>query len=172
MNEVLDQTQAGYLMQGLNNRISQAVPARLHRYIECWMEDVELIMSPKNQGLGRDIGYLSYTAIFSFERFPFKQCSPAMVMASVMGWLMDYDEFREKFDLPDPVCDVEPEQNDTVIMTIEVELIEPLMVIEDLEGQILWDGKSWSVAPYEIWFAEHIDIRTGENPPATVSVDD
>jgi hypothetical protein len=172
MSEPLDQTQAGYLLQGLNQRISAVVPERLHKHIECWMEDIEMIMSPKNQGLGRDIGYLSYSAVFSFERFPFKQCNPATVMASVMGWLMDYDEFREKFELPDPTGDVEPEKDDTVVMTIELEFIEPLMVVEDPEGLIQWDGKTWSVAPYEIWVAEHIDVLAGDNPAATVSADD
>ena len=171
MSEVMDQTQAGYLLQGLNARISEVVPEKLHHNVECWMEDVELVLSPKNQGQGRDIGKLFYTAVFSFERFPFKKFQPAVVMASVMGWLMDFDDFREKHELKDPVCDVEKESDDTAIMTIEIEFVEPLMVVKDPNGLIQWDGLTWSLAPYEIWVAENIDIFAANNPAATVSND-
>ena len=172
MSEIKSQPQAGFMLQGLNQHLSNTTPERLHKHIECWMEDVELILSPKNQGQGLDIGYMQYTAVFSFERFPFKKVNPAIVMINVLAWIDDNDEYRERFKLVNPSFDVEPESDDTVIMTLEVELIEPLMVIKDPDGEIVWRGKRWTNAPYEIWEAAHISIINANNPPSTVSIDD
>ncbi|CAE6928991.1 hypothetical protein ACOMICROBIO_GDFFDHBD_02473 [Vibrio sp. B1REV9] len=172
MNEPLNQYQAGFMLQGLNLHLSSSVDERLHPYIDCWMEDIELKFAPKNQGLGRDIGWMQYTAVFSFEQFPFRKQNPAVVMANTMAWLDDHDEFRDKFNLTDPTFDIEPEGDDTVIMTLEVSMIEPLMVVEDPQGDIVWDGKRWRNAPYEIWSAEHIDVLSGNNPPSSVDDDD
>lgn len=172
MSEIQSQLQAGFMLQGLNQHLSQAIPERLHKYFECWMEDVELTLQPKDQGLGSDIGYMQYTAVFSFEQFPFKKVHPSTVMINVLAWLDDNDELREKFDLAEPRFDIEPESDDTVIMTLEVELIEQLMVIEDPNGDIVWRGKRWINAPYEIWEAEHISIINANNPPSPVITDD
>lgn len=171
-SEVKNQYQAGFMLQGLNQHLSQTTDERLHKHIECWMEDVGLTLSPKNQGLGFDIGQMQYTAVFSFERFPFKKSNPAVVMANVLAWLDDHDEYRERFDLAEPSFDIEPESDDTVIMTVEVELIEPLMLVEDEHGEVIWRGKRWTNAPYEVWSAEHIDVINANNPPSPVTVDD
>ena len=172
MSELKSQTSAGYYLQGLTQHLNQVIPERQHKYIDCWMENVELMLCSKDQGLGRDIGFISYSAAFSFERFPFKQIDPAVVMANVMAWLMDNDEHRDRFELNDPKFDVESETEDTVLMGLEIEFIEPLMVVEDAEGPIFWDEKRWSLAPYEIWQAEHGDIVAANNPPAPVTSDD
>ncbi|GEM77361.1 hypothetical protein VSA01S_34730 [Vibrio sagamiensis NBRC 104589] len=172
MTEPLIQEQAGYLLQGLNQHFSRTIDPRLHQYCECWMEDVELKFAPKDQGLGRDIGWIKYTAVFSFERFPFKQCQPSVLMANTLAWLGDCDEFREQHNLSDPSFEIEPESDDTVIMTIEVVMTEPLMLVEDEQGPIIWDGKRWKNAPYEIWCAERIDVLSGHNPPSSVTADD
>ncbi|EHH1172439.1 phage tail protein [Vibrio parahaemolyticus] len=168
MTEPLDQCQAGFMLQGLNQHLSSTIDRRLHQHIECWMEEIELKFMPKHQGLGRDMGWLEYTAVFSFEQFPFKKQNPAVVMANTLAWLDDHDEFREKFNLADPSFDIEPESDDTVIMTLEVQMTEPLMVVEDPEGDIYWEGKRWSNAPYEIWRAEHVDVINANNPPSSV----
>lgn len=172
MKDTLDQCQAGFMLQGLNQHLSRTIEPRLHQYIECWMEDIELKFAPKDHGLGRNIGWLTYTAVFSFERFPFKTHSPAVVMANTLAWLDDHDEFRERHDLSDPNFDIEPESDDAVIMTLEVEMTEPLMLLEDEQGDIYWDGKRWTNAPYEVWQAEHIEVLSGHNPPSPVTRDD
>ncbi len=172
MSEIKNQYQAGFMLQGLNQHLSNTTDERLHNHFECWMEDIELKFAPKDQGLGRDIGWMQYTAVFSFERFPFKKHNPAVVMANTMAWLYDFDEFRERFDLADPSFDIEPESEDTVIMTLEVEMTEPLMLVEDAQGDIYWEGKRWINAPYEIWSAEHIDILGGNSPASSVTAND
>ncbi|MFA0607261.1 phage tail protein [Vibrio amylolyticus] len=148
----------GVYLRGLNDRILELVPNSLHSDIECWMEGIELVINPSHQGRGRDIGYMTYSGIFSFERFPFKKVNTASVMASVMAWLMDNDAHREDFELGNPTCDVEPTSDDTVIMTIEIDFVEPLKVVENPDGDVLWNGKRWSVAEYEIWQAKHVEV--------------
>lgn len=172
MSEVKNQSQAGFMLQGLNQHLSDTTPERLHKHVECWMEGVELILQPKNQGQGCDIGYMRYTAVFSFEQFPFKKVNPATVMVNVLAWLDDHDEYREQFTLEAPSFDVEPESDDTVIMTLDVEFIEPLMVVEDPNGGIVWRGKRWVNAPYDVWEAEHISVINANNPPSPVMTDD
>ncbi|NOH82841.1 hypothetical protein F0249_03385 [Vibrio sp. 03-59-1] len=172
MTEPINQYQAGFMLQGLNQHLSSTIDARLHQHFECWMEDIQLKFAPKDQGLGRDIGWMEYTAVFSFEQFPFKKQNPAVVMANTMAWLYDHDEYRDRYNLSDPSFDIEPESDDTVIMTLEVEMTEPLMVVEDPKGEIHWEGKRWSNAPYEIWSAEHIDVINANNPASPVTADD
>jgi hypothetical protein len=163
MNNSESQYSAGYYLKGLTGAIQTLLPAKLNKHFDCWMEDLEMHLTPKNNGLGRDIGYLSYKAVLSFERFPFKQFAPEIVLASVMAWLMDFDEHREGFELSDPTADVEPEDDNTAEMTIEVAFKEPLMVVEDEHGLIVWEGKRWTVAPYEVWVAEHCNVQIVNN---------
>ncbi|MCG7499368.1 phage tail protein [Vibrio sp. Of7-15] len=172
VSEPLNQAQAGYMLQLLNLHLSNTTDARLHQHMECWMEDVELTLAPKHQGHGMDIGFMRYNAVFSFERFPFKKQSPAVVMANVMAWLDDHDEYFEKFELAKPSFDIEPESDDTVVMTIEVELMERLSVVEAPDGEIHWRNKRWTNAPYDVWYAENIAIYSKTNPPSLVTPDD
>lgn len=158
MSEVISQTQAGYYLQGLTQHLNSVLPKRQHKFIECWMEGVELMLGAKHQGQGCEIGLISYSAQFSFERFPFKEIDPAIVMANVIAWIDDNDKHRETYELNDPSFDVEAESDCTVLMTLEVEFIEPLMVVPDERGQILWHGKRWALAPYAIWTATHGDV--------------
>ena len=165
MKEPVSQTSAGYYLQGLVQHLNNVLPERQHKHIECWMEDLELMLGSKNQGHGADIGYISYNASFSFERFPFKEIDPAIVMANVIAWIEDNDQHREVYELNDPRFDVEPSSDSTVEMTLEIEFIEPLMVVPDERGQIIWQGKQWALAPYEIWTAKHGEVFIAHTRP-------
>lgn len=165
MTQPLSQTSAGYYLQGLLQHLKSVLPTRQHKHIECWMEDLELITGAKNQGLGADIGQISYTASFSFERFPFKEIDPAVIMANVIAWLEDNDTQRETYELNDPSFDVTPTSDTTVEMTLDIEFIEPLMVVQDDAGQITWRGQQWALAPYEIWVAEHGEVFIANTMP-------
>lgn len=169
MTQPVSQTTAGYYLQGLVQHLNRVIPERLHQSIECWMEDVELMMGAKHQGLGSDIGYLSYNASFRFERFPFEKMDPAVVMANVMAWIEDNDTHRERYELNDPSFDVEPESDKTVMMSLEVEFIEPLMVVPDASGDIFWRGKQWALATYDVWTAEHGEVFIPNHSSATPS---
>lgn len=159
MSELQSQAQAGYMMQGLTQHIKSMLPKNVHHHMDVWMEDLQAHMTPINQGLGFDIGFIEYSAEFRFERFPFKKVDPAIVIAGVMAWLMDNDHRRDEYELDDPSFDIEPESDDTVIMTMELDFIEPLKVIEDDQGPILWNGKRFKLAPYEIWVAETVSVQ-------------
>jgi len=165
MSEPVSQTSAGYYLQGLVQHLNSVIPQRQHKNIECWMEDVELIIGSKNQGHGADIGFLSYTASWSFERFPFKELDPAVVMANVIAWLEDNDQHRDIYELNDPNFDVEAESDTTVTMTLDVEFIEPIMVVPEPDGDILWQGQKWALAPYEIWTATHGEVFIANTLP-------
>ena len=162
------QYSTGYYLKGITKCIHRVLPEPLHKHFDCWMEDMDLIPAPKDHGQGRDIGHLAYTAVLSFERFPFKKCAPEIVLASIMAWLIDFDEHRERFNLSNPSVSIEPESEDCVEMVIEIAFQEPFMVVEDANGPIYWDGKKWKVAAYEIWVAEHGDLFSGNNPASPI----
>lgn len=157
------QAQLGYMLQALNEKLVSIVPKKCHKDMKCWMEDVELKLAPKHHGHGLDIGRMEYTAVFSFERFPFNEFNPAIVYAVVMGWLQDHDSLREQFELDDPISDVEPDSDTTAIMTIEIDFVEPISVVESPNGLIEWRSKRYELAPYEIWIAEHCTLLVGND---------
>lgn len=150
----------GYKLQQLTKHIKSVLGEQLESCMESWMEELSLELTPKNNGLGMDIGVMTYQAVFSFERFPFKQQDPALVMASVMAWLQDNDPERERFELAPPAVDVEPESDSEVIMTIEVPFREAISVVKDENGPLLWKGKRYKLADYEIWLAKKETVFT------------
>ena len=44
--------------------------------------------------------------------------------------------------------------NDLADVDIKVQFIEPQHLVEDPDGEITVLGRTWSLAPYELWVAE------------------
>lgn len=148
----------GFKLRRLTEHLQQALPDAVLRKMEAWMEDITVQISPEDRGNGYNLGHVRYTAVFSFEGFPFRKTDPASVMANVAVWLCDNDPSRDECDLDDPTFDVEPESEDTAIMTFELEFSETMMLLPDDNGDVLWNERRWSLAPYDIWIAEEAEI--------------
>lgn len=148
----------GYKMYDLRAFIEARLGKQIAKKLDAEMSDIELILSPRNMGMGMDIAYQRYTAEFYIDRLPFKQYNPAVLFANVAAWLMDNDKDREEQlgELKDPVIEVviEDEQNAEVLIQIVFE--EPIKVVEDENGDIYWRGKQWKLEEYEIWVAENL----------------
>lgn len=148
----------GYKMYDLRAFIEARLGEQIAKKLDAEMSDIELILSPRNMGMGMDIAYQRYTAEFLIDRLPFKKYNPAVLFANVAAWLMDKDKEREEQlgERKDPVIEVviEDEQNAEVLIQIVFE--EPIKVVEDENGDIYWRGKQWKLEEYEIWVAENL----------------
>ena len=159
MNE---QQAQGYFLQALHAELLRVLPPKCHKRLDSWMENGTIKLDPKHQGpTGVDVAWLSYQAVFTIEQLPFRELDPAILLATVAAWVQEHDEFRADLDLPDPEYAVTPNDEQSADLEIQLPFAEPLRLIEHPSGPIRWLGKCWSVAPYEIWVAEQIDLRVG-----------
>lgn len=125
---------------------------------DSWTEQVslELIWKPDRDGL--HMADMRYRAVFALERFT---DHPARLMALVGSWLETHDADRSRHDLPAPIFTVEPLDNDSFDVELSLEFIEPQFLAEDPAGEIQAFGKTWAFVPFDLWVAEHGEVRRG-----------
>lgn len=160
----------GYLLQALHQALHAALPGKCQGQLDSWMENGTLRLDPKNMGpTGAILGYLSYQAVYTLEALPFRDCDPAVLLATVMAWLQDYDAERERFELPDPAFSIEPNDEHSADLELQVDFVEALRLCPDDQGPIHWAGRRWVVMPYDLWVAEVALLQVGTlQPPATI----
>ncbi|WP_063345112.1 phage tail protein [Vibrio jasicida] len=153
----------GYKMKALRAHIASCVGEQIAKRMDAEMGGIELMLTPRNQGNGIDIVQQRYVAEFLIERLPFKKFDPAVLFANVAAWLMDNDPDREDTlgELRDPDIDVVVEDESSAEVLIQVVFEEPIKLVKDPEGVIVWRGHKWKIAEYEIWVAENLrDVVT------------
>lgn len=117
--------------------------------LDSWTDQVqmELVWKPGEQGM--HMGDMQYTATIAIERFADQ---PVRLFALVGSWLEENDPDRE--DLPSVTFEVTMLDNDLADVDIKVQFIEPQHLVEDPGGEFKVLGRTWSLAPYELWVAE------------------
>lgn len=127
----------------------------LPEQLDSWTDQVqvELIWKPSEKGL--HMGDMRYSATIAIERFADQ---PTRLFALVGSWLENNDQDRE--DLANVVFDVVMLDNDLADVDIKVDFLEAQHLVEDLDGEVEIYGKTWSLAPYELWVAEEGEVRT------------
>ena len=158
MLAVKDQYQVGYYLKTLRGFIEFVVGPRIAKKMSAEMGAIKFDLVPKNYGAGLDILTQRYTAEFLFEGFPFKQFNPAALFANVGAWLMDNDNTRKKYVLDDPITEIIVESENTAEIGIEIDFIEPIMVVPNDAGNVLWRGQRYEIASYEVWVAKNISV--------------
>ncbi|WP_429134264.1 phage tail protein [Aeromonas hydrophila] len=154
----------GAFLQGLHTELLRVLPAKCHKCLDSWMESGTVRLEPKDQGVsGVDVAWLTYHAVFSLEALPFRDFDPAILLAVVAAWVQEHDDYRERFDLPDPTYAVVPADEHTADVEIELQFIEPLSLVADPAGPVRYAGKTWTVAQSEVWFAEHITLHVANS---------
>ncbi|MBL4761384.1 MAG: phage tail protein [Gammaproteobacteria bacterium] len=135
---------------------------------DSWMQDGELQMSGKNQGHGLLIFRLNYNAFFSIEEYT---GNADTLCVHVVTWLMDNDPCRDRDELPNPSIDVDVGANGVADVEISINFIEDVEMVEDPDGDITFNGKTWSIGEVEISVVD--EIAVGDNtelPPDLVYV--
>ncbi|WP_067522416.1 phage tail protein [Endozoicomonas ascidiicola] len=94
-----------------------------------------------------------------------------LLKAMVTSWLQDNDDvnIRNRYELPDPSFDIEmlDKSGKRWDVDITIEFLEPLLVQEDPQGAIHWQGSRWSVidAPIIDTATEEDGAHPEENAP-------
>ncbi len=109
---------------------------------------------------GVDDRLTAIQAVFTIEQLPFRELDPAIVLATVAAWVQEHDEFRERFELPDPEYAVTPNDEKTADSKIQLAFTEPLLVITSWAPST-GSARALEGGPYDIWVAEQIDLNVG-----------
>lgn len=117
--------------------------------LDSWTDQVQmdLVWKPGEQGL--HMGDMQYTATIVIERFADQ---PVRLLALVSTWLEANDPERE--DLPSVTFEVTMLDNELADVDIKVKFIEPQHLVEDPAGEFTVQGRTWTLAPYDLWVAE------------------
>lgn len=160
----------GYFLQALHAELLRVLPPKCHKNLDSWMENGTVKLDPKDMGpTGVDVAWLTYQAVFTVEQLPFREIDPTILLAALASWVQEHDEFRERFEFPDPEYAVAPTDQSTADLAITLSFAEPLRLVESSDGVINWLGKRWNVAPYELWVAESALLHVGSiQPPASI----
>ena len=128
----------------------------LPEQLDSWTDQVglELVWKPDLQGM--HMGDMNYTATIVLERFA---DHPGRLMALVGSWLETNDDDRD--DLPAVQFDITMLDDDLADVDIKLEFSEPQYLAEDLDGEIIAFGKTWSFIPFDLWVAERGEV-TGD----------
>ncbi|MGY4028357.1 phage tail protein, partial [Aeromonas rivuli] len=62
-----------------------------------------------------------------------------------------------------PTYTVVPNDEHSADIELEVQFSEPLRITQDSDGPVRWLGKTWTVAPFELWVAEHISLTVANS---------
>lgn len=141
-----------FLKKGLGDRLMKAC--------EVESQDLTLTLALKELGLNqRRIGVVTYTAVFWFFDFPWREIPPAMLPALVAVWLTEEGgAMREDLNLGNPVISYDPGENDrSITLTLEVDLYDEINMVQDEKGAISMGSKQWRLADPQIWIAQQID---------------
>lgn len=159
----------GYYLQALHQALIAVLPPKCQRLLDSWMEQGQLRLEPKNMGpTGVNVALLTYRAVYTLEGLPFRECDPAVLLATVCAWLQDHDDQRAAFELPDPEFAITENDEHSADLEVQVEFVEPLRLSPDPQGPVIWNGQRWAVMPYEIWVADRALLQVGATPAHTV----
>lgn len=103
-----------------------------------------------------------YDGVIQIERFP---GNGTLFVAEVMAWLQDNDREREQTALEPPEINVEGNDAFTSDIDISVTFEERLVILEDPDGPISFNGKKWSLAEPEIVPAEEFTLSASRKVP-------
>ena len=150
-------------LESLTAYLMNTMPARIHGTFAAESTGGHLVSTRKNLGNGRRrIGVARQGIELSWYVYPYREYPPAMLYALVLAWIEDSaNALFEELDLPEPTFDVVlgTEQQGRGDVTISLELADELLIIEDSRGDIVLDGRRWSLSGPEIWVAEDFDVE-------------
>lgn len=159
-------------LESLTAFFRENVPARAMGGFTSVMDEMQFIPAAKDLGLGQyRQAVIRYSAVLSWERFPYRICDPRLLFSLMAAWLDDTD--RELFDElgineADPDWDVSVDSEETATVLVSVPMVEELVLVPDENGSIPWQGQRWRLADPEIWTAFSAQIFGADSTGAPV----
>lgn len=115
-------------------------------------------LGPDGQGRAQvEAGVWKYDAVIRLQRYA---GDGPTLMAVVLGWLADADPDRD--GLVDPELDVAINDAHTCDVEIACEFEERLVIREDPQGPVAFDGRHWSMALPDISVADAVSGMRGQ----------
>lgn len=138
--------------------IKDNVPKRYMNEFDNWMDAPTLKRSQKALGLEqRRLGVVVYNGTLSWDRFPFREFDPQIIFALVLVWLA-VNEPVEGIKTEEPTIDLEMIDDKNADLTIQVGMVDEIIVKLDESGPIPINGNQYSICSPEIWTAEELDL--------------
>ncbi|WP_318515011.1 phage tail protein [Photobacterium leiognathi] len=102
-----------------------------------------------------------YHGVISIEEFPHRKLDPKVLFALVMCWLTEHDANRDIYELGDPEVEVEVLDHEKADVLIELDFMEPIEMLPDPEGLVLYYGERYTVATVPVDVAEEFEVDNG-----------
>ncbi|KAF1074521.1 phage tail protein [Halodesulfovibrio sp. MK-HDV] len=119
----------------------------------------ETIPTGRDLGHGVELGVFKYDALIQVEAF---NGSSSELLLLVMSWLHDHDKDRDHVGLADPEVDASLNDDFTADVDLAIEFEEPLQMVPDEQGPILFNGRKWRVADVPVDVAEELAGMDGK----------
>lgn len=149
-------------LDNLTAFITEAVPPRVMQGFDSQMDEVTFIPAQRDTGLGQyRLSIIRYNAVLTWERFPYREYDPKILMTLFLVWLSQedravFEEIGIDNELPD--FDVEVIDSETAIVVVTLPMAEELNLVPDEKGPIPFDGQRWRLDAPEIWTAADADV--------------
>lgn len=146
-------------LDSLTGFIKANVPKRAMLSFSSEMTGLKTVPAAKALGLGQvRLSVIRYDAELMWERFPFRECDPRLLMALIEVWLAQDSDERGLFSQigisnADPDWDIELIDEENAIVTVTVPMAESLVIVPDDDGPIPYQGARYRLADAEIWTA-------------------
>ncbi|MFV7361054.1 phage tail protein [Citrobacter portucalensis] len=148
------------------------VPPRAQQGFSSLMDEMRVVPAAKDLGQGQyRQAVIRYSALLSWERFPYRLCAPQLLVALMEAWLDDYgSEVMDELGITDaePDWDISVEDEETATVVLTMPLVEELVIKQDGNGAIPWRGERWSLAEPEVWTAFSAAIYGTDSAAAPV----
>lgn len=133
----------------------------LENKIDSWQQSATIQVDGEDRGNGGHIAaQWRYTAVISIEDFPHQQLDARYLFALVACWLSDYDRDRNEYaELGDPEVSIDVNNHESADVAIELEMMEPIEMIPDPNGLLLWRGKTYRVQTVPIDVADDVEVN-------------
>ncbi|UPR49532.1 phage tail protein [Vibrio cyclitrophicus] len=139
--------------------VSHLISNVLDNKIDAWQENGSIVPSGEDRGNGGYIAcFWKYNAVISVEEFPHQLLDPRCLLALIACWLSDHEEERNEQELEDPTLSVDVISSEAADVSIELELMEPIELVPDEAGMIIWRGTRYRVQAVEIYTAEEAEL--------------
>lgn len=149
-------------LKDLTDFIVTNMPPRAMQGFDSQMDEVVFIPAQRDNGLGQyRLAIIRYNAVLTWERYPYREYDPKILMALFMSWLtQDERGLLEEAGLDSelPEFDIETIDKETAIMVVTLPMAEELNLVPDPKGEIPFDGQRWRLAEPDIWTAEEMTI--------------
>ncbi|ENR5392449.1 phage tail protein [Providencia rettgeri] len=124
------------------------------------MDEIQFIRAHRDLGLDQyQMMIRQSEAVISWGRFPYRLIHPDYIPLLIDAWACEQDNELGNSNIeqepPSMIVEVDDE---TAVVIVSISLAEPIVMKEDINGIVPFDGKRWSLADTEFGYAEHAEI--------------